>query len=69
MITYKVVEGMCNGRFNRQLGVFLDGKRIGTIKRDAGGFGYFYQPKSTRMKLAGDVFKTIDEVKRSLEAE
>lgn len=50
---------------NNVIQVKLDGRIIGTIKPKDGGFAYY--PKG--WKESGDVFKTISEVKRSIESE
>lgn len=43
--------------------VYLDGKFVGVIQSCKDGF--FYQPKAGRD--AGEVFETVNRVKRSLE--
>lgn len=45
--------------------VLLDGKRIGVIKREIGGYRYHTRKPGN----AGDFFPTLDECKKSLEAE
>ena len=46
--------------------VWLDKKRVGEIQLDLDG-GYFYQPDGFSER--GETFRTIPEVKRSLEDE
>ena len=57
MITYKRNKG--------QILVFLDNVRAGTIRPVKGGFQYF----PWRKDIGGRIFKTIEEVKHSLETE
>jgi len=45
--------------------VYLDGKHIGNILKVKDGFQYFPKGKKT----GGEVFPTLEEVKRSLEDE
>lgn len=45
--------------------VFLEGRRIGKIKKTVNGFQYF--PMGS--KLVGDPFDTLNECKQSLEGE
>jgi len=48
--------------------VQLDNKTVGTIKPTQGGYAYF--PKgSGRNRTQGETFRTVGEVKRSLEEE
>lgn len=54
MITY---------RNNDILKVFLNGRRVGSIRPVAGGYSYF----SYDLDEGGDVFLTVEEVKKSLE--
>lgn len=53
-ITYKVS--------GKNIKVYLDNKRTGTIRSCAGGYAYFIYPSGDK----GDTFKSIDEVKKSL---
>ena len=63
VISYELARASSSERL-----VYLDGKHIGDIKPVAGGFCYY--PKSASGKApAGEVFATVAEVKRSLEAE
>jgi hypothetical protein len=55
MITYETFLG--------GIRVKLDGKTVGAIKTVTDGFQY--QPKGS--KLVGEVFPTVEAVKRSLE--
>ena len=43
--------------------VFLDGKRVGSIRSVLGGWQYF----PYRSDVGGEVFETISEVKNSIE--
>jgi len=56
MITYKEIEETI---------VYLDGKKVGIIKRVIGGYQYF--PKGS--KKGGEVFFLLSSVKKSLESE
>jgi hypothetical protein len=47
--------------------VFLEGKIVGTIKKEKGG--YQYTPKGCTKKYAGELYITLEGVKRSLEGE
>lgn len=55
-ITYKDVSGA-------EVAVFLEGRRVGTIRPLLAGFRYF--PLGSR--TGGDKYTTLAEVKRSLE--
>jgi hypothetical protein len=46
--------------------VRLDGKRLGFIRQEKDGSGFFYQNTA---KARGETFKTVREVMTSLEAE
>jgi len=48
-----------------KIDVLLDGKKVGEIRPSFSGFAYF--PK--RDKIGGQVYKTVEEVKFSLEHE
>lgn len=63
MIEYEFVQGRKDWHIN----VRLNKKVVGRIKRNGDGFAYF--PKGARKGVAGEIFKTVDEVKRSLEGE
>jgi len=63
MITYEDY----NHRGRHETRVRLDGKFVGTIKLVEGGFRYF--PKGVGKGMAGELFKTVREVQRSLEPE
>lgn len=52
---------------NTNIAVLLDGKIVGSIRPVAGGYRYF--PRGKGEKFAGEVFKTIQQVKESLESE
>lgn len=56
MITFKWMD------VGNHRAVFLDGKRVGTIKRVNGGWQYF--PKG--QKYGGEIFKNISECEESL---
>ena len=58
MITYKDSN-------DGTISVYLDGKLVGKIHEHARGFRYY----PTGAKTGGDIYKTIAEVKRSLESE
>jgi hypothetical protein len=62
LIEYLYTEGKIGDR-NRPIPVRLDGKRVGTIKPVEGGWQYF----PYKHKQGGEIFKTIDEVQKSLE--
>jgi len=62
MITYK---NEFKTPLNKPLKVLLMGKIVGEIRTVNGGFQYF--PKD--QKTGGDIFKTVELVKRSLEEE
>jgi hypothetical protein len=64
MIEYREVEGL---RGSWRIEVRLDGKLTGTIRLAEGGFRYF--PKGSKRGHAGELFKTVREVQRSLEDE
>ena len=57
MITYEWIRGDLQA-------VFVDGKRVGKIIRSTDGM-FYYQPKGSNLR--GDKYKTIEEVKKSLE--
>ena len=59
MITYEWVRGDLQA-------VFIDGKRVGKIVRSFDGM-FYYLPKGATK--GGDKYKTIEEVKKSLEEE
>lgn len=58
MITYKN-EG-------NQVFVFIDGKRVGEIRKVDGGWQYFAQGKK---KYAGEIFSNLQDLIDSLEEE
>lgn len=62
MITY---EEYSTTRGKWGIRVKLNGKRMGSIKLVEGGFRYF--PKGSKKGFAGELFKTVREVQRSLE--
>lgn len=55
MIRYEMKSG--------EMRVYLDGRHIGAIRMY--GAGYRYEPKGS--KSAGEMFMTIEAVKRSIE--
>jgi hypothetical protein len=62
-VTYELVRASSSDRR-----VYLDGKHVGNIKLLLSG-KYCYVPKGCDMNSAGELFDTIAEVKRSLEAQ
>lgn len=44
--------------------VYLDGRQVGVIKSEGGGFKYY--PHGATAMNAGDIFPTLVECKRSL---
>ncbi len=64
-ITYRIVGDM--SRSNGRIQVLIAGKRVGDIHQVVDG-GYRYFPKGSNV-AGGKVFKTVNEVKASLEAE
>lgn len=49
--------------YRREIRVYNEGLRVGTIKPVSGG--YAYSPKGS--KATGETFASIDDVKKSLE--
>lgn len=50
----------------KNIKVYLGSKRVGTIRPVNGGYSYFVYMND---KYQGEIFKTIQEVKKSLEIE
>lgn len=63
-ITYKTI----GPNAQRGLHVYLDGRKVGTIKR-ADGFREKWQYFPSRSKHGGQVFDSIAAVKKSLEGD
>ncbi len=60
MITYKA-----SAAIPQRITVLLEGRVVGHIKTSRDPRGFQYCPKGSKVK--GEVFSTIDEVKRSVE--
>ncbi len=58
IVTYKE-----SGKLKQNISVYIDGKRVGTIKPVPNGFAYYPLGSRTR----GEVMPTVEEIKHSLE--